>query len=146
MLFRSEQVARETITMAPKPVQEEALRPVEGPKELDIEAMAQQEPLSDELICQRCQTGNPPDGVFCFACGTKLNSSEHSERKVGPTLQRKAERQVEVPVDVAPDVATEVTAEVAPEFAPEVAIQPEAKRKRNGAAKYVPTNGLTVQK
>jgi len=144
-MTRTEQVARETITMAPKPVQEEALRPVEGPKELDIEAMAQQEPLSDERICPRCQTGNPPDGVFCFACGTKLNSSEHSERKVGPTMQRKAERQVEVPVDVAPDVATEVT-EVAPEFAPEVAIKPEAKRKRHEVAKYMPSNGLTVQK
>jgi len=68
----------------PKPIQESSNK-TDCPQELDIETMAQQEPLSDESICPRCQTGNPSDGVFCFACGTKLGSHKPSGGKVAPT-------------------------------------------------------------
>lgn len=124
------QVARETVTIAPKPAREEALRPIEEPKELDIEAMAQQEPLSDELICPRCQTGNPQDAVFCFACGSKLMAPK---KKVAPNMaviRNEAQRE-----------EREVQAEVA--------IRSEVRKRRRGTGKYAPKNGsndITVKK
>jgi len=113
-----EPVAR---AILPKPVRQEPLRPVD--EEPNIEAMAEQEPLSDELICPRCQTGNPQDAVFCFACGSKLVTPK---KKVGPTLIRN---------------------EVRREEPAKVAIQPEVKRKKH-ANKYVPkdSNDITVKK
>lgn len=49
--------------------------------------MVEQKPLSDELICPRCHTGNPSDGVFCFACGTKIGPGMSSEGNEVPTTK-----------------------------------------------------------
>jgi len=139
---RPEHVAKETVAraIAPKPVRQEGLRPIEEPKELDIEAMAVQEPLSDEQICPRCQTGNPPDGVFCFACGSKLRQNEHVEKKVvtSAPLNERVEKRFE------PAEREEPTEE--PEVPAEVAIRPEVKRKKHGAEKNAPKESLAVQK
>lgn len=141
---RPEHVAKETVaierTIAPKPVRQEAFKPIDDPKELDIEAMVVQEPLTDELICPRCQTGNPQDGVFCFACGSKLRPNEHAEKKVGPTAPRneKGEKRDEVPAKR--EGREELT---------EVAIQPEVRKKKHGADRYASkdgSNGLAIQK
>lgn len=122
-LAQSEQVAKEVINTPPLKH--------DAPQELDIEAMAQQEPLSDELICPRCQTGNPQDAIFCFACGTKLGVS--TTKKTEPTMNV---------------VRGEAKKEEKREELQAVAVIPrEVRRKdKHGTEKAPNANNITVQK